>query len=696
MSRAIIIHRRDLGNVVYSSNHSYKPPNDNATIDDYGNTTSAISVPVRFPDMIRTGNRDVAGSTFVWAGNIYNVKSITTKNVSAAFNLPNDITDARLVNNPEYKIVEPYFSVNITANTSSIYASKSSIPSLAQQTLVITIPVYKESDYRKLRGTLQGGIVEYSPPEDANRQQLNNFSEFNDSEFYGVISTQPTSNEQMIQIIPKKFCVIPDAKTIPQMKQKWNYICPSNSRQLSRTDIVCRMKNTSEIAGYNQGIITFYTNSGTNNTNFTENTRILRFRSIPFTDDPNTPSNVPLQTPDGIPVQIEGEGSDGTIQNFRVVVDEPMPSLSLTDTGVLVYSLVVIAIGLFIIMNLRSQFSNVILLLLLVLICAITIPVIIFSSQSSIKGFSLVWVSVIAVISLVMMGISTFVPERILNMLSGSGIVILLFLFSVFTFVSSWMLSMNKAEDPETNRKEYYLGYLLSNLPKVFIIGILFFSNPITNLLAFTSILSGKKTSFSLEKGVEKILNNPDSIDFTDSDIAKLLPSIKLNKINDYDNVITTQVNDTVKRVYYSKIEGDPPITSVRSGFGHIEGSEFKFDGNSESPGDDGYEFAELSPTDLIGFTNINRRVAIGIVALLIFAISLIFAQPVPVRKDEPDRNGQNNMIDVVVSTVLSVVILIMIVYMKYTQQIGWIAVIPFTIAIIVNIVSNWTLYGAQ
>ena len=695
MSRAIIIHRRDLGNVVYSSNPSYNPPNDNATIDDYGNTTSTISVPVRFPDMIRTGNRNVAGSTFVWAGNTYNVESITTDNVSAAFNLPNDITDARLVNNPEYKRTEPQFSVNITASTSSIYSSQSSIPSLAQKKIVIVIPVYKESDYRKLGSPLynNSGTVEYNPPENVNRQQFNNFSDFNDSEFYGFVSTQPTTNDQMIQIIPKKICIIPDVKVTKSMKQEWKYTCPSNSRKLSRTDVVCRMKNTSEIAGYNQGNLTYYTNTGTKNTNFTENTRILRFRSIPFRDDPDTPSNIPLQTSEGIPVQIEGESSDGSTQNFRVIVDESKPSLSLTDTGVLVYSFIVLAIGLFLIasLNQKTQLEYTILLLGFLLVCSITIPIIVFSSQSSIKGFSLAWVPLIMIVLLGLILIGLFIPKELLDMIPGIGNVVLLFVVSIFTFVSTWVLSTQKSEDQEMNKKEYYLGYLLSNLPKIFVIIILFFTNPITNLLSFTSLYSGKKTSFDLKSGIQKILNNPDSIDFTDTDIAKALPSLHFDEI-DRDNVLTTHVNDSIIRTYYSKTDRDTGNISVSSVYGTIDkNNKFQKDPGSKSAGE-GYKPINITQEEMFNFLNINQRFGVGIVVLLILSLSLILAQPSPIRKDEEGVD----IIDSVISTVLSVSIFILIAYMKYTQQIGLVAFIPFTIAIIINIVSNWTLYGLQ
>lgn len=695
MSRAIIIHRRDLGNVVYSSNPSYNPPNDNATIDDYGNTTSTISVPVRFPDMIRTGNKNVAGSTFVWAGNTYNVESITTDNVSAAFNLPNDITDTRLVNNPEYKRIEPQFSVNITASTSSIYSSQSSIPSLAQKKIVIVIPVYKESDYRKLGSPLynNSGTVEYNPPENVNRQQFNNFSDFNDSEFYGFVSTQPTTNDQMIQIIPKKICIIPDVKVTKSMKQEWKYTCPSNSRKLSRTDVVCRMKNTSEIAGYNQGNLTYYTNTGTKNTNFTENTRILRFRSIPFRDDPDTPSNIPLQTSEGIPVQIEGESSDGSTQNFRVIVDESKPSLSLTDTGVLVYSFIVLAIGLFLIasLNQKTQLEYTILLLGFLLVCSITIPIIVFSSQSSIKGFSLAWVPLIMIVLLGLILIGLFIPKELLDMIPGIGNVVLLFVVSIFTFVSTWVLSTQKSEDQEMNKKEYYLGYLLSNLPKIFVIIILFFTNPITNLLSFTSLYSGKKTSFDLKSGIQKILNNPDSIDFTDTDIAKALPSLHFDEI-DRDNVLTTHVNDSIIRTYYSKTDRDTGNISVSSVYGTIDkNNKFQKDPGSKSAGE-GYKPINITQEEMFNFLNINQRFGVGIVVLLILSLSLILAQPSPIRKDEEGVD----IIDSVISTVLSVSIFMLIAYMKYTQQIGLVAFIPFTIAIIINIVSNWTLYGLQ
>jgi hypothetical protein len=695
MSRAIIIHRRDLGNVVYSSNPSYNPPNDNATIDDYGNTTSTISVPVRFPDMIRTGNRNVEGSTFVWAGNMYNVESITTDNLSAAFNLPNDITDTRLDKNDKYERVEPHFSVNITASTSSIYNSQSSIPSLAQKKIVITIPVYKESDYRKLGDSLynRSGTVEYNPPENASRQQFNNFSDFNDSEFYGFVSTQPTSNEQMIQIIPKKICIIPDNKATGPMKQKWNYTCPSNSRELSRTDVVCRMKNTSEIAGYNQGNLTYYTNTSTNNTNFTENTRILRFRSIPFKNDPETPSNVSLQTPDGIPVQIEGEGSDGSTQNFRVVVDEPKPSLSLTNTGVLVYTFIVLAIGLFIIttLNHKSQFHYTTLLSIILLGCGITIPIIIFSNESSIKGFSLIWVSFIALILLISIITSVFVPNELLSIFPGIGNVVLLFLLSIFTFASTWILNTQKTEDQERNKTEYYLGYLLSNLPKIFVVLVLFFSNPISNLLACTSLFSGKKTSFDLKNGIEKILNNQNSIDFTDSDVARTLPSLRFDEI-DRDNTLTSHVNDSIIRTYYSKMDRNTGTTNVSSAYGTIDQNQkFKKDSKSKTPSE-GYQLIKTSRGEMFNFMNINQRFGIGIVVLLILSLSLILAQPSPIQKDEEGAD----IIDSVISTVLSVGIFLMIAYMKYTQQIGWVAFIPFTIAIIVNIVSNWTLYGLQ
>lgn len=699
MSRAIIIHRRDLGNVVYSSNPSYNPPNDNATIDDYGNTTSTISVPVRFPDMIRTGNRNVEGSTFVWAGNTYNVDSITTDNLTAAFNLPNDITDTRLVNNPKYKRIEPHFSVNITASTSSIYSSKSSIPSLAQQKIVIVIPVYKESDYRKLGSSLYNGYgtVEYNPPENANRQQFNNFSDFNDSEFYGFVGTQPTNSKQMIQVIPKKICVIPDSKATTQMKHEWKYTCPSNSRKLSRTDIVCRMKNTSEITGYNQGNLTYYTNTGTKNTNFTENTRILRFRSIPFREDPETPSNVPLQTPDGIPVQIEGEGSDGSKQNFRVVVDETKPSLSLTNTGVLLYSFIVLAIGLSLItfLNQKSQFQYTTILSVLLLACSITIPVMIFSSGSSIKGFSLTWIPIIMLILALLISIPLLLTKELfgidINTFPGIGNVVLLFLVSIFTFVSTWILNTHKSKDQETNKKEYYLSYLLSNIPKIFVIIILFFSNPFTNLLSFTSLYSGKKTSFDLKNGIEKILNNPNNIDFTDIDIAKALPSLHFDEI-DRDNVLTSHVNDTIIRSYYSKTDRKTGITSVSSAYGTIDqNNKFQKDPESKSLGE-GYKPINMSQGELFNFLNINQRFGVGIVVLLILSLSLILAQPSPIRKDEEGAD----IIDSVVSTVLSVAIFIVIAYMKHTQQIGWVAFIPFTIAIIINIVSNWTLYGLQ
>ena len=691
MSRAIIIHRRDLGNVVYSSNPSYNPPNDNATIDDYGNTTSAISVPVRFPDMIRTGNTNIEGSTFVWAGNMYNVESITIDNLSAAFNLPNDITDTRLTDNDTYVRVEPHFSVDIIASTSSIYSSKSSIPSLAQKKIVITIPVYKESEYRKLRDSLYNtsGTVQYNPPENGSRQQFNNFSDFNDSEFYGFVSTQPTSNEQMIQIIPKKICIIPDDKATESTKQRWNHTCPSNSRELSRTDVVCRMKNTSEITGYNQGNLTYFTNTSNTNTNFTENTRILRFRSFPFRDDPESSSNVPLQTTDGIPVQIEGEGADGSTQKFRVVVDEPKPSLSLTNTGVLVYIFIVLSIGLFIITTLdhKSQFQNVALLIVILLACGITIPIIIFSNDSSIKTLSLIWVSVIALIAFIVMIITVFAPREIINIAPGIVNVLLLFLVSSFTIISTWILNTQETEDKERNKIEYYIGYLLSNLPKIFITLILFFSNPITNLLAFTSINSGKHTSLDLKNGIEKILNNTNSIDFTDSDVARALPSLKFGKIKDKQTSgLLSHINDSTGRIYYYK--SDDKGTNVLSARGTMDETK-EFNPTSGAP-PEGYETIESGQIDLSPFTSLNKRFTTGIVVLLVLSLSLILAQPSPIRRDEDGVD----IIDPLISTILSVGILIIIIYMKSTQQIGWIPAIVFAMAIVANIVSNWTLYA--
>jgi hypothetical protein len=160
MARAIIIHRRDLGNVVYSPNPSYNPPNDNSTIDDFGNTTSMISVPVRFPSTLTT-EEGGGNSEFVWAGNTYTVESITIDQLTSAFNLPNDINDTRLTQNTGYERVEPHFSVNIVATTSSIHTSQSTIPSLAQKRLVMIVPVYSAVNYQKLKAPTSDQTVPF-------------------------------------------------------------------------------------------------------------------------------------------------------------------------------------------------------------------------------------------------------------------------------------------------------------------------------------------------------------------------------------------------------------------------------------------------------------------------------------------------------------------------------------------------------
>lgn len=692
MSRAIIIHRRDLGNVVYSSNPSYNPPNDNATIDDYGNTTSAISVPVRFPDTIRNGNGNVESSKFVWAGNTYTIENITIENLTAAFNLPNDITDSRLTQNPEYQRIEPHFSVNIEASTSSIFKSQSSIPSLTQRKLVIVIPVYKESDYRRLGDSLGSQPVQYIPPQNGNPQQFHNFSQFKDSEFYGFVSTQPTSTDQMIQIVPKKLCVISDSLATSALKQPWNHTCPSNSRELARTDVICRMKNTSEIAGYNQGNITYYTNTGTQETNYTENTRIIRLRSIPFREDPENPSNIPLQTEDGIPVQVEGEAPDGTTQKYRVVVDEPAPSLSLTSTGVIVYAIVVLSLGLFVIMNLdsTSRFQYFLMLSILVFACIITFPVIVYSDPSPIKVFSYVTIGLVLLACVLFIVLSFFpIVNEFLQMTSGITNIILLGFIAIFVFVSQYIFVFYRSNgDQEEQVRNRSIASVLSYVPKVFVLALMFFTNPLGNLLSFTSLLSGKHTAFDMKKGVEKVMNQKGKINFTDSDIANLVSSANTETIRG-TRALITRVNDSIIRTYYAKTNDDDSINVVSS-YGTLdEQGTFTPDPKSQTPARE-YSIISADESGLFNPLTSNYKATFYVVVLLILGISLILAQPSPVKKGDGETLALE---DLVVSISLSVIIFMVLLYIKSKQQIGWYVFIPFTIAIIVNIVSNVFIY---
>ena len=675
MARAFVIHRRDMNNLPYESSDSYNPPNDNRLIDDYGNIKASISVPVSVPQedqsLIVT-----PPSKFVWAGNDYVVKSITRDQANGAFNLPKDIKDPALPISGKYVDITPHFTVNIEAYTSNTQRSTSSITSLATQVLHIMIPVYKQSDFNKIN-TPNVKSVQYN----GTANTFDNIHEFMKpgSELYGIILQD---NKSEIQLIPKNVCVISDevASTIP--KQNWNHVCDNKGNQ----DFLCRMKNSNEVAGYSQGLVKFVKDRSVIPVS------LLMFKTIGFSKDPDT-IPIPNKVEDGIPVEIEGKGDDGSIQKFKIVVDKTDSPIGITNGAIVVFSAVVIGVSLLTITSLSDNvkgYSYYIPRMLLLLLGTISLPVISSSTVEKGSGESLkiLSVSMIVLFMIAVLGVMIYTMisplyPTIPGVTSGVSLVLLLTLFALFSFIYSMVINYSDATDSPNTNRNVQVGHLITYIPKLVGLSLLFLTNPSKNIMSvssFSSSFDGKAvTDIDISKGIEKLITGMEnsSVDVTNEDIGNALRYIQKGSVGDNEDMLISRMSGNNKlRAYYVKNVDDGIKVQSRV-FRKNETNSYELD-PKETPISDEYEMMNI---DAVGGNPITPSHII-IVGLLVLSLCLIFLQPTPTPKTDDETE---KMVEFWISTGVNLIIALSVGYLWWNNVFGNTVGIPLILSIIGN-----------
>lgn len=652
MARALVIHRRDLANLPFDKSEAYKPPDDNNIIDVYGQVSVPVSIPIEFPQIAQLNTQ------LVWAGSTYNITDIDTTGSNAAFNIPNDVTDNRLIKNKNYKSIYPYLCINITCK--EVKESSSTIPSIALNTLLITIPVYTQGDYSKMGGS-DGVYMFKDKPSDKKVSDFNTFSGAGGGEslFYGYMS------HNMIQIVPKKICIIQNTRGIS--KTKWSSYCPTNPSKIPQ-GIVCRGRNTSENQGYNQGRI-LYKHDG----EYTES-RIVRLRGVGFTPDSGEPT-IPSLEPEGIPVEVEGESADGTTTNYRVVTDDSGKALSMTDNGLIVYTSIALLSLLTITMVMPSYSdSNGMAYWLprLFMIFVSVISIIVLSQKSS-SMIGIVGIVITSIILLVL-GISIIASVGFKSgALAGIDNVVILVCIAIFTFVSNSTIS-EYMKTKDSDKVYYYCGLALSYIPKIVVIGLLFLSNPISNLLSFSTISKISHTKLNLSDGVSKIEKGGIMTDLTDTDVATFIrtnQSIKIDHEGEIIDTIGTMIDDEHARVYY-KVSANTdseemPNTKVISGIANKTNLGFRPDTVKAPEGYDDPTIDDLMPSNMMTKFTIQNYYKAGIlIGFILLAIGLIFLQPTP---PKPKKEGEQQISNMVMNIIISVILLVLL-FMAYNKNI--------------------------
>jgi hypothetical protein len=677
MARTFVIHRRDMNNLPYVSSDSYNPPNDNRLIDDYGKPKVSISVPISVPSENQSLSTNPP-TKFVWAGNEYIVKNITRDQTSSAFNLPKDIKDAALPVSEDYTEITPYFSVNIEATTTSTQRSSSSIVSLAAKTLYISIPVYTQSDFNRMNNT---GVesVAYSGTKDT----FNNIYDFMKpgSELYGVVLQDETTE---IQVIPKRVCVISDEMANTIQKRKWVQVCD----KVGKSDMLCRMKNTNEVAGYSQGLVKFIKTDMN-----VIPAKILVFKSIGFSSDPAKKSIIPNKQPDEIPVELEGEGEDGTTRKYKIVVDEPEKVMSITNTAIVIFSAIVVGLSLLTMTSLSdssSGYSYYVPRMLLLLLGMIGLPVVATSNPkegSSLKGvgFSSIILIMIVVLGLMIYNLVSPLYPTLPPMSPGISIVAVLLIFSLMSFVYSLVVNFGDVDPDESNQKRNEnVGYYMTYISKAAVLLLLFMTNPSQNMLSiskYTQNLNNNSfTDIDISKGLEKLLNREESpLNITNSDLANALRYVRKDTVGDEEDILTTLLSkDNRRRVYYKKDTDDGVA---------VKGRLFKMNDNGTRLVEDpternvGEGFERLTQDDIGGNpVSITHLIIVG---LLVLSLFLILVQPSPTPKTDDEKE---KWLDFGVAMGVNIVLFIAIIYLWYKGMFGKLVGIPLVLGIIGNI----------
>lgn len=636
-----MIHRRDLGNLPYSTKQGFAPPDDNRMIDQYGHTMVPVGVPTEFPKTC------FVGETIIWGGTKYRVNTIENT-ANAAFNLQTDINDPQIEKNPKYKKIAPMFTLQITCN--QVSTTSSTIPSIALAKLIITIPVYKTEDYQQLVGGFNTDpIVKYSLKD----RTIQDFSSFGtvSSVFYGY-----TSSNDTIQIVPKTMCVIDEAARRNVSPIKWSSYCPANPSKMTSSTLVCRGKNMSENQGYNQGRILYV--EGTNS--YTSG-QMKIFRASKYTPEfgpamPNT-----IEDDSGIPVQVEGEGPNGEKTTYKIVADTPAPALSLTELGVSWYVSLTLIVVLLVVMwlppNGRESGGGAIMGRMF-----LTIAVMITSVMLATKTFTAFSIAGLTITAAIGFMIWLFTLIHVLSKDSYPAGVDNVIFFTViigFMFISNGVMSFyeQKADPKNSESLMYYnISRAFSYIPKVIAVLVLFMSNPLGNLLAITSIGGVKFNPKDLSRGLDDIRKNK----YISSEAAEFLRSKTPIRVNsDAKALAGTMIDNTKARVYYEMSRTTDPNEKIVTSTIVTKGEGEDVFSSPRNPRIEGYQPAE--PAGAIKFDAykipLDQMVMAGFV---LFSLFLILAQPTPpAPKEENNQQITPFVINTLITIVLAVIVMV-------------------------------------
>lgn len=627
MFRTLIIHRKNPIKTPFTYGGVYTPPNDDAPLDATGNTIPPIPVPVKISS---TSN---VNDTIVWAGVVYKITKIDTNSLQSAFNLPYDTNDP-LLSITDDTVKEPLFSVNIEAQQVSNDTTSSSIPYLIRPTLQISIPVYSQEDVTSM------GFLEKVEYPSQNRWNLTPLFQ-NDA--YGYVQ------DDIVFVIPKTVYFTSNTS----LKKPWPQRCPKNPSSISQS-MICRSKNTNGDQGYNHSRVVGKFGNGNSYDTFS----ILRFRIIPTQTDTEDP--IANAQEDSIPVEVTDEqGNDVTVGNQTQVPDSDITTFQQYGAIGAMTLIVFLALGiLFTGIHSIPTFS---ILLILVLSFA---TLVLISSTSFIQssspfpkiasyifvGFTILTSIVALVLQLFQFNVSTYF------------FILILFYFSVFT------LSFNTYMKSETNEQILFskISTMLSTIPKIIIVGLLFFQNPLATLLNGIRLISDTIPALPNPKGsFATSYNNVESESKSDGGISNHLDSSYLHSIlQSVENTKQISTNDggTIQASVFRKTDSTGEILYKEASSEGEDGGKPVIRSLPVTRSSGGYSLDGTIPEG--GFKNtilteLNLSGELGIfIGFAILSSILILATPTYHPEEKDAFFNTSKIVDIAIHIVLIIILL--------------------------------------